>query len=392
MKYISFFSGALGLDLGLESAGFEPLLACEVNKHCINTIKNNKPNLPLIGDIRDYNADEILKIAGVKDNEKVDLVVGGPPCQAFSTAGSRKSFEDERGNVFLKYLEIATEIKPKYIVIENVRGLLSAPLKHRPHNKRGSEYPDLDSDEEAGGALAYIIKFLENAGYGVSFNLYNAANFGTPQVRERIILIASSNGKKLPYLTPTHSMNSEYDLPLWTNTRSVISDLSEDENKERFEFPEKRLKYLKYLKPGQYWKHLPADIVEEAMGKSYYSGGGKTGFFRRVSWDKPAPTLVTSPIMPATNLAHPEEQRPLSVAEYARIQQFPDNWVFAGKTVDKYRQIGNAIPIGLGHAIGRLLHLNDNDNDIKSYENFRYSRYLNTNDISWREKHKHLFN
>lgn len=391
MKYLSFFSGALGLDLGLEAAGFEPLLACEVNKHCIATIKANKPDLPVIGDIRDYTAQEILDIAGIEHGADVDLVVGGPPCQAFSTAGARKSFEDERGNVFLKYLEIATEVKPKFIVIENVRGLLSAPLKHRPHSQRGEDYPDLESDEKPGGALAYIIKFLEKAGYGVSFNLYNSANFGTPQVRERVILIASRDGNRLPYLMPTHSENGEFELPKWTTTRSVIESLSDEDNAERLEFPEKRHKYFEQLGPGEYWKHLPAELQEEAMGKSYHSGGGKTGFYRRVAWDKPSPTLVTSPIMPATSLAHPEALRPLSVAEYARIQQFPDDWEFSGKTIEKYRQIGNAVPCGLGKAIGKLLATHVKGEDTNAPHGFKFSRYKNTDDISWRNSNKSLF-
>ncbi len=391
VKYLSFFSGALGLDLGLESAGFEPLLACEVDKDCTATITANKPCLPVIGDIRDYNAKQILDIAGIKEHEEVDLIVGGPPCQAFSTAGARKSFEDERGNVFLKYLEVATEIAPKFIVIENVRGLLSAPLKHRPHNKRGAEYPDLGSDEKAGGALAYIIKYLEMSGYGVSFNLYNSANFGTPQVRERVIIIASRDGQKLPYLRPTHSEHESHGLLKWNTTRNAIEHLSDEDNQERLEFPEKRLKFFELLGPGEYWKHLPEHLQKEALGNAYNSGGGKTGFYRRVPWDKPSPTLVTSPIMPATSLAHPEELRPLSVAEYAALQQFPKNWVFKGKTLSKYRQIGNAVPCGVGKAIGDLLVRHTAGDEITPPLTFKYSRYKDTDDVTWRKKHKDLF-
>lgn len=391
LKYLSFFSGALGLDLGLENSGFEPLLACEVNKHCIATIKKNKPNLPVIGDIRDYTASEILDIAGINKSDTVDLIVGGPPCQAFSTAGARKSFEDERGNVFLKYLEIATDIAPNFIVIENVRGLLSAPLKHRPHTQRGNEFPSLESDEQPGGALAYIVKYLESKGYGVSFNLYNSANFGSPQIRERVIIIASKDGKNIPYLVPTHSDNQEYGLPTWRTTRDVINDLTAEQNAEHLEFPEKRHQYYKQLGPGQYWKHLPIEMQKEAMGNSFNSGGGKTGFYRRVAWDKPAPTLVTSPIMPATSLAHPEELRPLSVAEYARLQEFPDNWDFQGKILDKYRQIGNAVPGSVGKAIGNLLRMHKNNEQIPEYANFKYSRYIDTNDVSWKKKHQSLF-
>ncbi|EPT9249274.1 TPA: DNA cytosine methyltransferase [Photobacterium damselae] len=391
MKYLSFFSGALGLDLGLESEGFEPLLACEVNKHCIATIKKNKPSLPVIGDIRDYSSSQILDIAGIGKTETVDLIVGGPPCQAFSTAGSRKSFEDERGNVFLKYLEIATEISPNYIVIENVRGLLSAPLKHRPHAQRGDDFPCLDSDEQAGGALAYIIKYLESKNYSVSFNLYNSANYGSPQIRERVIIIASKSGGKVPYLEPTHSQNGEFGLPKWRTTYDAIHDLSEDKNKEHLDFPQKRLKYFSVLKPGEYWKHLPLEMQKEAMGNSFYSGGGKTGFYRRVAWHTPSPTLVTSPIMPATSLAHPEELRPLSVAEYARLQQFPDDWEFQGNTLEKYRQIGNAVPGGVGAAIGRLLINHSKNKSVKNYPDFKYSRYKDTDDLSWRKKHMELF-
>ncbi|ELF5301061.1 DNA cytosine methyltransferase [Vibrio cholerae] len=391
MKYLSFFSGALGLDLGLESAGFEPLLACEVDKDCIETIKANKPELPLIGDIRNYTASEILSIAGISKNDDVDLIVGGPPCQAFSTAGARKSFEDERGNVFLKYLEIATDIAPKFIVIENVRGLLSAPLKHRPHNRRGGEFPDLHSDEKAGGALAYIIKFLEMKGYGVSFNLYNSANFGTPQIRERVIIIASRDGERLPYLSPTHSEDGSLGLPFWKTTRQAIENLTSEDNLERLEFPKQRHKFFKLLGPGQYWKHLPKDLQQEALGNAFHSGGGKTGFYRRVAWDKPSPTLVTSPIMPATSLAHPEELRPLSVSEYAALQQFPNEWVFKGKTLSKYRQIGNAVPCGVGKAIGKLLGNHVTGNDIASPTGFKFSRYKNTDDLSWKKIHHNLF-
>ncbi len=382
MKYLSFFSGALGLDLGLERAGFEPLLACEVDKFCLQTIKANKPNLPVIGDIRDYSVDQIKELAGI-DGDGVDLVVGGPPCQAFSTAGSRRSFEDERGNVFIKYIEMATSIKAKYIVIENVRGLLSAPLKHRPHNQRGGEHPELTDDEMPGGALKFIVSLLESKGYGVSFNLYNAANFGTPQIRERVVIIASSDGKKLPYLNPTHSENGDFGLPKWRTFRDAIQQINTNKHTECAEFPEKRLKYYRLLGPGQNWKNLPPDMQKEAMGKSFESGGGKTGFLRRLSWDKPSPTVVTSPTMPATDLAHPEEHRPLSVAEYMRIQEFPDDWEFSGNMTQKYKQIGNAVPSGLGFAIGSLLKRHSEGSDVMPPSNFKFSRYKGTSDKDW---------
>lgn len=381
MKYLSFFSGALGLDLGLEKAGFTPLLFCEVDKHCIQTIKKNRPETPLIHDIRDYSANEVKKIAGIMDNTTIDLIVGGPPCQAFSTAGSRKSFEDERGNVFIKYIELATELKAKFIVIENVRGLLSAPLKHRPHNQRGDEFKPLDENEKPGGALKFIISFLEGKGYGVSFNLYNAANYGSPQIRERIVIVASSDGKKLPYLYPTNSEHEKFGLKKWKTFGDAVKDIKE--NKIHAEFPEKRIKFFKLLGPGQNWKNLSEDLQKEAMGKSYNSGGGKTGFYRRLSWDKPSPTVVTSPTMPATDLCHPDENRPLSIAEYMRIQEFPDDWHISGDMVQQYRQIGNAVPCSLGFAIGTLLKNHVNGLDPEPPKEFKFSRYKKTSDKDW---------
>lgn len=383
MKYLSFFSGALGLDLGLEKAGFEPLLVCENDKFCISTIRANKPDIPLIEDIRDYSVSDIRKIAGIAEKDSVDLVIGGPPCQAFSTAGARKSFEDERGNVFIKYLEVATDLNAKFIVIENVRGLLSAPLKHRPHNQRGEGFPALTEDEMPGGALKYILSFLENKGYGISFNLYNSANYGTPQIRERIVIVASIDGKKLPYLNPTHSDDTTLGLPQWNTFESAVSNLSSCDNEECAEFPEGRLKYYRMIGPGGNWKSLPIDSQKEAMGNAYNSGGGKTGFFRRLAWDRPSPTVLTSPTMPATDLAHPVEDRPLSVAEYARIQEFPDDWFFAGKTKDKYKQIGNAVPVSLGFAIGNLLKNHVSSSDIEPPAGFKFSRYRFTNDTNW---------
>jgi len=379
-KALSFFSGAMGLDLGVEKSGFETLLACEIDKAARETILANKPEIPLIGDIRDYSSKQILDLAGVKSGSDIDLIMGGPPCQAFSTAGKRLGLEDERGNVFIKFLDIALEIRPKYIVIENVRGLLSAPLKHRPHNERGEGLEPLKEEEKPGGVLHYIIRIIKDAGYSVSFNLYNSANFGVPQTRERVIIICSKNGKRVPFLQPTHSEGGEYGLPKWLTLRETISDLN-DIMHDYVPFPEKRLKYYRLLKEGQYWKHLSEDLQKEALGKSFFLGGGKTGFLRRVAWDRPSPTLVTHPAMPATDLAHPEHLRPLSVQEYKKIQQFPEAWEIKGKLLDKYRQLGNAVPLGLGMAVGKNILAHMNQETVCEYPNFRYSRYKNTSDL-----------
>lgn len=382
---LSFFSGCGGLDLGLEQAGIVQKIACDSDKHCRSSLIANRPNVPVIDDILNYEVSDIRKIAGLKNGQRPTLVVGGPPCQAFSTAGNRKGFSDPRGNVFLRYIQLIDELQPDFAVIENVRGLLSASLMHRPYDQRGSNFPPLAQDELPGGALAYVLEWLNNIGYGVRFNLYNSANYGVPQIRERVILIASRDGSQVPYLHPTHSEDASFGLEKWNTFADAVQDL--DKKQCNFvQFPEQRLKYYRLLQPGQYWKHLPLDLQKEALGKSFYLGGGKTGFLRRLAWDKPSPTLVTHPAMPATDLAHPIEDRPLSIEEYKRIQMFPDDWKLAGNLIQQYKQIGNAVPVGLGLAVGKVIlsHM-QGENPKHEFIGFPYSRYKNTNDQTWRQ-------
>jgi DNA (cytosine-5)-methyltransferase 1 len=322
---LSFFSGAMGLDLGIEKAGFDLRLACESDKFCRQTITLNRPNTALIGNINDYEPEDILKAAQLKHNDDIDLIVGGPPCQAFSTAGKRKAFND----------------------------------------------------------LHLIINILKQFGYAYSFNLYNAANFGTPQTRERVIIICSRDGKTPPFLVPTHAENGEYGLPKWKSLRSCLQNIKKHDH---LNFPEKRLQYYKILKSGENWRNLPTELQKVAMGKSYYLGGGKTGFLRRLAWDRPSPTLVTHPAMPTTDLAHPGENRPLSIQEYKRIQEFPDNWLLAGSLIQQYKQVGNAVPVSLGFAVGNLILNLINGIKVVQFDNFEFSHYGNTNHITWEKQ------
>ena len=378
IKALSFFSGAMGLDIGLEKAGIDVILACESEKFIRETIKLNRPKIKVLEDINNYSAKEIRKEAGLKPKEKIDLIVGGPPCQAFSTAGKRLSINENRGVVFLKYLELIKELNPTYFVIENVRGLLSVPLKHVPHNKRNRK---LKVSEEKGGTLNYILNYLNKIGYKVSFNLYNSANFGTPQTRERIVIIGNKD-EKLPYLSPTHSQYGEFGLKPWNTFKSAVKGLHNIKH-DHVNFPKSRLKYYRKLKDGQNWRNLSLKLQKEALGKSFYLTGGKTGFLRRLAWNKPSPTLVTDPMMPATDLGHPVEDRPLSIQEYKRIQEFPDDWKLSGNLRNQYKQIGNAVPVSLGKAIGKLIMQHMLKKKIRVINNFKYSRYLNTSDQDW---------
>jgi len=357
---LSFFTGAMGLDLGLEQAGFDIRLASDINDNCQKTIHLNRPDLPVIGDICQFDAKDIQTAAKLAENDHITLVAGGPPCQAFSTMGLRKGTSDDRGSLSGKYISIVTQLRPDYIVMENVRGLLSI---------------------ESGKPLAELVKKLEAAGYCVTFNLYDAANYGVPQNRERIIIVASLKGKT-PYLRPTHSKLGIFNLPKWRTFREAVVGLTK-EPMECTHFPESRLKYLRMLKAGQDWRNLPEGLQKEALGGGYESQGGRTSYYRRLGWDEPAPTMLTSPVQKSTMLCHPDEDRPLSVQEYMRVQQFPDDWKLDGKTDDKYRQIGNAVPVGLGRAIGDMVMAHSAGRPYAELKGFEYSRYLATSDQDW---------
>jgi len=383
-KFISFFSGALGLDIGFESAGLHCIAANDVDPIACRTIRANRGSLALYDcDIRQLSAKQLLRDLKI-EQEELFAVIGGPPCQAFSTAGRRLGLNDDRGNVFLHFIELIRNLRPKYVVFENVRGLLSAPLLHRPHEKRGRGFPRLREEERPGGALLHILNTLEDAGYPVTFTLYNTANFGVPQIRERVIFFAARDGRKAPYMSPTHSEGGADGLPPWKSLRDAIRHL-QGLPFHAARFPEHRLKYYRMLGEGQNWRSLPEEVKSTAMGASWFAGGGKTGFYRRLAWDKPAPTLVTSPTMPATDLCHPVELRPLSVEEYAAIQTFPCDHIFAGKLAEQYRQIGNAVPCLFGKAIASHIVGFDENKLVSSEGVLKTSRYVGTDHESWRE-------
>lgn len=369
---LSFFSGGMGLDIGMNNSGIKPLLACEVDKNARATIIKNNKEIALVGDIWKCNAEKIRKFARIPKNRKIDVIFGGPPCQAFSTAGRRKGLEDARGDVFIKYIDIISELKPRYAVIENVRGLQTTKAALKETNDVAVK----------GGVLYYALRRLESTGYTVSFNLYNAANFGAPQKRDRFVIIAKLGKERVPYLTPTNSEHGEYGLPLWKTLGDAILDI-QDQEMHYTKIPKNRIEWFKKIPEGGNWKSLSDEDQKKAMGRKYFMGGGKTGFFRRLSFKEPSPTLVTVPTMPATDLVHPTKLRPLSVEEYARIQGFPDNWKFCGNLLEQYKQIGNAVPIKLGEAIGHTI-LNDmNGVNNNPYKNFPYSRYKNTSETAF---------
>ena len=360
---ISLFTGAFGLDLGMEEAGFHTVSVVEKDRDAAKTIALNRPffqESAIPREIQNVSSQELLEEGGRVLNlgralqpGEVDLVTGGPPCQPFSTAGKRGSVMDPRGSLFMDFIRIVKEVQPRFFLMENVKGLLSAPLRHRPINQRGKDCPPLEVDEMAGAALKVVLSEMKEIGYNVVYNLLEAADYGVPQNRERVVFIGSRDGEAATFPIPKYCKDGKI-LPKWLILKDALTGLV-DAEREFMAYPESRLKYLRLLEAGQNWKHLPEELKKEAMGGAYNSGGGKVGFYRRLSWDKPSPTITTSPHQKATDMCHPLELRSLTVRESARIQTFPDDWIFYGSVSSKYKQIGNAVPVLLAKELGSYL-------------------------------------
>lgn len=342
---ISLFSGAMGLDIGMGNAGLNVVVGQDFDNACVETMKANGHNV-LSGDIRDIQPQELLDIAGLNVGEPF-MICGGPPCQPFSTAGKRLGINDPRGSLFMDFIRMIDYIRPRFFVMENVKGIMSAPLKHVPTAERD----DNDPDQRLGTVLDVILAEFDKLGYKTVYGLLDAVNYGVPQFRERFVLIGSRDHEDIFLPVPTHFQAHQNPAYRWKTVGDAIRDL-EGVSSECATLSPERKKYLHMVPEGGNWRDLPEELIPTAMGGAYASGGGKVGFYRRLSYTQPSPTITTSPAQKATMLCHPKFDRPLSVKEYARIQQFPDDWVFVGTTAAKYRQIGNAVPVGLGTAIG----------------------------------------
>ena len=339
-RSISLFSGAQGLDIGLRQSGVDIVLGQDVNPACIRTMAANGHS-GIQGDIRQIEASALLQAAGLTAGEPF-LVCGGPPCQPFSTAGKRLGINDPRGSLFMDFVRLVKDIRPRFFVMENVKGLLSAKLK------------DADGHDTDTKVLDIVLEAFDSLHYKLVYGVLDAVNYGVPQFRERFILIGSRDGEPVFLPVPTHFPIHQKQECRWVTLGDAIRDLEQSPGVGE-SFSADRLSYLKLVPQGGNWRDLPEDKKQAAMGGAYGSGGGKVGFYRRLSYDQPSPTLVTSPVQKATMMCHPVMDRPLSVAEYARIQQFPDGYQIAGTMREQYVQIGNAVPVGLARAIGEAV-------------------------------------
>jgi DNA (cytosine-5)-methyltransferase 1 len=311
---IELFCGAGGLALGMENAGINSKLLVDFDRDSIRTIAKNRPNLnALLASVTDIDLHEY--------KDQIDIMAGGFPCQAFSYAGKSRGFADTRGTLFYEYARLIKQVKPKLVIGENVKGLLN---------------------HDEGRTLAVIVNELENLGYQVAFRVLRAQFLDVPQKRERLIIFGLRKDIKSDIFFPKEK---DYTISM----RSALKNVPKSDGQE---YSANKKKIMELVPEGGYWRDLPDKVQQEYMGASYFLGGGKTGMARRLSWSEPSLTLTCNPAQKQTERCHPKETRPLSVREYARIQTFPDSWIFEGSISSQYKQIGNAVPVNLGYHVG----------------------------------------
>lgn len=322
MNVVSFFAGCGGLDLGFEQAGFNVVWANEIKPQCRATYIRNHPNTEFVlGDVCKIDPNSIPDCDGF---------VGGPPCQSWSVGGKQKGLDDERGQLFLKYIELIKTKKPKFFVIENVKGMLDDKFK------------EVFND---------FVKRLDGAGYDVKWTLLDAVDFRIPQNRERVFFVGFKKELNITFTFPNPTCEEPVTL------ESAIGDITEEPN---FYLGRKEDNITEHKRPNH-------DVLSSKFGSFYYRGN------RRRGWQQPSFTINATadftPLHPTSPkmmyFGHENwnfqkdklsEYRRLSVRECARIQTFPDNFIFEYDNIkDAYKMIGNAVPPRLGNEIAQAI-------------------------------------
>lgn len=319
-KAVSLFAGGGGLDLGLSFAGFATSFATDLEESLCETIRFNFPEaITEAIDIRDLTGKHIFRVTGSKE---FDLLAGGPPCQSFSILGQRNSFKDPRGALVYEYVRLINELKPKAFVFENVPGLLTL--------NRGKDWSEL---------LQY---FKEETGYSIHSHLLNAANYGIPQIRQRVIVVGFRSHKSQFKFPPPKFANPDRKvslldnhLPAWLPSKLALEDLDNLPNHRIRPHGERVRNRYSLVPPGT------RDKVDHTD---------------RINPEKPSGTvLVGSKAGGGRPFIHPYEPRHLTVREAARLQSFPDWYVFQATDTWQYRSVGNAVPPIMAMEIGMEL-------------------------------------
>lgn len=370
---IDLFSGAGGISLGLEDAGFDVLLASDIDPACAATYEANFPAHKFWnGDVANLTSPRIRGLTGLRKGE-LDLLVGGPPCQGFSILGARRN-EDPRNRLFQEFLRIGAEMQPRCMVIENVPGLATM---------------------ENGAVLQAIASGYRELGYSFAFAELLAAQYGTPQMRWRMVFVGFRADVDVPrgmgFPQPTHGRRGigelisnctivAEDLDGFVTAREAIGDLpvvDSGEENERYDgapscdyqramragltdelfnhyapkLSPQNLKRIAALSPGQDWRDLPRHLLPDGMKRAKRKD--HTRRYSRMTWDGIPRSIITRFRDPKSGeYTHPEQDRTISIREAARIQSFPDRFNFHGNHSEQYDQVGNAVPVRLAEAIG----------------------------------------
>lgn len=318
---ISLFAGGGGMTIGLKNAGFRTLLGTDIEKSSAATFKLNFPDVPFIlGDIRHLSKADFLSAIG---SSKVDLIVGGPPCQGFSTLGDQNP-ADPRNGLFWCFVRVVDWLKPTSVLIENVNYL---------RTQYGGRY-----EHE-------IVAALERLGYRVSVTTLNAADFGVPQVRKRVFFFATKLANEFVWPKVTYGLENSPHAYVWPAIYDLSSPASTVPNNVHLNHSETVIARYKLIPEGGRMpppSELPVAIRRKNFGNTY----------KRLHRERPSLTLV-----PGNNAfpVHPVEHRSLSPREAARLQTFPDSFIFSGSRAEQCKLVGNAVPVLLAEKIGRAI-------------------------------------
>jgi DNA (cytosine-5)-methyltransferase 1 len=363
---ISLFAGAGGCSLGFELAGYDIRYATDIDRDAVETYRLNFPGTPCeAADIRDIEGEDLLRKTGLAVGS-LDILLGGPPCQGFSSAGA-KSAADPRNALLAHYVRILGEVKPKWFIMENVEGLLT---------------------NAAGQHVAGAVRAFLEIGYSVNLEKIYAQGYGVPQRRKRVLIVGNRLGHQfefpphstffagsifrkgeqtfdsatgdLPAATTRAGESLGYDLPPRTGLQAWLREGCV-ELTDHYAAPLAGLQAVraKRLRPGQTMRHLPAHLQHPSFVKRAFRrvmdgtpterrGGAPSGLKRLIA-DEPSLTITGAA---TREFVHPNHDRPLTLRECARLQTFPDRFAFHGNFASRIKQIGNAIPPLLAETMG----------------------------------------
>lgn len=358
MTAIDLFCGAGGLSEGLRQAGFDVRAGSDFDEAAGATFERTHRDAKFLGGpIQDLTVDDFLRAARLRVGE-LDVLTGGPPCQAYSVYNHKRGMSDARSTLFREYLRIVEGLMPRWVVMENVTGITSA----------GN-----------GEALRAIIDGFNNLGYRIEWRVLRAEEYGVPQERRRFVFIGNRTGEPIVWPEPTHGpglkplvtvYDAISDLPILHNGEASVARhyTSEPRTEYQVELREGsngvfnhsaprlaniNMQRMKHIPQGGSWRDVPVDLLPRGMQAARRCDHTKR--YGRLHWDRQSSTILTKCDIHWGAYIHPEQDRSLTVREAARFQSFPDWFVFEGSQTEQFVQVGNAVPPILGRQLGLAL-------------------------------------